>query len=399
MKNLVLPAGKIGHRGTEAQRKALRFQRNAFLFLRSVFLLVAFLCVAVPPWQNLCFAQSKISVFAGTGQMGYSGDGGPATAAQLDQPFGVVRGPDGAMYFCDTNNHVIRRIGRRGIITTIVGNGQRGYAGDGGPARQAEMNEPYEIRFDKGGNLFIVERMNHIVRRVDAKTGTISTIAGTGTAGFSGDGGRATMAMMNQPHSIQFDRNGDLYICDILNHRIRRVNRETGIITTFAGTGEKKLTPDGAKIDGTPLNGPRALDFDRQGNLWLALREGNAVYRFDLKAGTIHHIAGTGKSGFTGNGGPAKEATLSGPKGLSLGPNGNIYLADTESHSIRMIDVRKGTLELIAGTGAKSDAQNSGCEAGQPLQCKMARPHGVFVDKYGAIYIGDSETHRVMVIR
>lgn len=363
------------------------------------------------PWRDLVFfslivllaqftfAQNKISVFAGTGQTGYSGDGGSAIAAQLNQPFGLVRGADGALYFCDTNNHVIRRVDKRGIITTVAGNGTRGYSGDGGSALQAQLNEPYEVRFDKRGNLYFVERMNHVVRRVDLKSGKISTIAGTGQAGFSGDGGVATQAMLNQPHSIQFDQSGDLYICDILNHRIRLVKMKSGIITTFAGTGEKKPTPDGAKIIGTPLNGPRALDFDQQGNLWLALREGNAVYRFDLKAGIIHHVAGTGRSGFTGNGGPAKEATLSGPKGLSIAPNGNVYLADTESHSIRMIDVRKGTLELIAGTGAKSDAQHSGCESGQSLHCQMARPHGIFVDKDGAVYIGDSETNRILVIR
>jgi streptogramin lyase len=340
------------------------------------------------------FAQSRISTFAGTGQAGYSGDGGAATKAQLNQPFGVVRGPDGALYICDTNNQVIRRVDRQGVITTVAGTGQKGYSGDGGAALKATLNEPYEIRFDKVGNMFFVERLNHIVRRVDAKTKIITTVVGNGTAGFSGDGGTATQAQMNQPHSIQLDARGALYICDILNHRIRKVDLQTGVITTFAGTGEKKPTPDGAKIAGAPLNGPRAIDFDRQGDLWLALREGNAVYRFDMKAGTIHRVAGTGKQGFTGNGGPAKLATLSGPKGLSIAPNGNVYLADTESHSIRMIDVRKGTLELIAGTGAKGDGAD-----GDPLACQMARPHGVFVDKDGSIFIGDSETQRVRVIR
>lgn len=336
----------------------------------------------------------QITTFAGIGQAGYSGDGGPATKANLDQPFGVVRGPDGALYFCDTNNHAIRKITADGTITTVAGTGRKGYSGDGGPATKAELNEPYEIRFDRAGNLYFVERLNHTVRRVDAKTRIISTIAGTGTAGFSGDDGPATKAMLNQPHSIQFDAQNNLYICDILNHRIRRVDLKSGVIRTFAGTGEKLPTPDGAKFATAPLNGPRAIDFDRQGNLWLALREGNAVYKLDLKTGTLHHVAGTGRKGFTGNGGPAKEATLSGPKGLSIGPDGNVYLADTESHSIRMIDVRRKTIEIIAGTGASGDGPD-----GNPLNCKMARPHGVFVDRDGRIFVGDSEAHRVRVIR
>ena len=355
----------------------------------AVLLLLTLLCGVYPGKDG----RKIISTVAGTGQAGYAGDGGPATQAKLDNPFGVVRGPDGALYVCDTFNHALRRIAADGTITTVAGTGKKGYSGDGGPATKAELNEPYEVRFDRAGNLFFVERLNHVVRRVDAKTRIITTVAGTGAAGFSGDGGAATKAMMNQPHSIQFDRAGSLYICDILNHRIRRVDLQTGTITTFAGTGEKLPTPDGAKFATVPLNGPRAMDFDRQGNLWLALREGNAVYKLDLKTGTLHHAAGTGKKGFTGNGGAAKEATLSGPKGLSIGPDGNVYLADTESHSIRMIDVRRRTLELIAGTGESGDGPE-----GDPLRCKMARPHGVFVDKDGRIFIGDSEAHRVRVI-
>ncbi len=340
--------------------------------------------------------KTQIKSIAGNGQAGYSGDGGQATKAQLNNPFGVIVGADGAIYFCDTMNHVVRRIDRKGVITTVAGSGKKGYSGDGGAATKAEMNEPYEIRFDRSGNLFIVERMNHVVRRVDRKTQIITTIAGTGQLGFSGDGGAATKATMNQPHSIQFgqfDKKDALFICDILNHRIRKVDLKTGLISTFAGTGEKKATPDGAKIAGTPLNGPRAIDFDRQGNMWLALREGNAVYKLDMKAGTIHHIAGTGKQGFTGNGGPAKLATLSGPKGLSIAPNGNVYLADTESHSIRMIDMKTLTIELVAGTGKKGNGLD-----GDPLRCEMARPHGVFVDKNGKIFIGDSEAHRVRIL-
>jgi len=335
-----------------------------------------------------------ISTVAGTGRKGYSGDGRQAQQAQLNNPFGIVRGPDGALHICDTDNHVIRRVDASGVISTVAGNGQRGYSGDGGPAVRAQLNEPYEIRFDKAGNMFFVERMNHIVRRVDAATQVISTVAGTGQAGFNGDGGPTTQAQMNQPHSIQFGPDGTLYICDIANHRVRKVDMFTGVMSTFAGTGQKLATPDGALIAGTPLNGPRAIDFDSNGDLWLALREGNRVYKFDMAKGTIHHIAGTGQKGFTGNGGPAQQATLSGPKGISIAPDGNVYLADTESHSIRMIDLKTGKLELIAGTGAAGDGPE-----GDPLQCQMSRPHGVFVDSDGAIYIGDSEAHRVRVMR
>ncbi len=336
----------------------------------------------------------RITTFAGTGRPGYTGDSGPATGAQLNAPFGIVRGPDGAIYICDTMNHAIRRVAADGTITTVAGCGRKGYSGDGGQATNAKLNEPYEVRFDRRGHMFFVEMRNNLVRRVDARTHVISTVAGTGRAGFRGDGGQATIAEMRSPHSIQFGPDGSLYVCDIGNHRIRKVDMKTGVIKTFGGTGQRLPTPDGARIAGSPLDGPRAIDFDAKGHMWLALREGNAIYRFDMRLGTVHHVAGTGKMGFTGNGGPAKNATLSGPKGIAVAPDGNVYLADTESHTVRRIDVKKGTLELVAGTGQEGDGPE-----GDPLGCRMNRLHGIFVDADGTIILGDTSTHRVRVIR
>ena len=336
----------------------------------------------------------SIATFAGTGKQGFSGDGGPAASAQLDNPFGLVRGPDGALWFCEYTGQRIRKVDPDGTIHTVAGSGQKGYGGDGGPALQASFNLPHEIRFDKAGNYYIADMQNNAVRRVDGKTGTITTFAGTGTPGYSGDGGPAQKAQLKQPHSIQFGPDGSLYICDVGNHSIRRVDMQTGTISTFAGTGKAGATPDGAPIAGTPLKGPRSLDFDAAGNLWLVTREGNQVLKFDLKTGKIQLMAGTGASGFTGNGGPAKQAALKGPKGIAIDADGNAWLADTESHSVRMINAKTGNLELIAGTGEKGDGPD-----GDPLKCKMARLHGIFVDTDGSVYIGDSESHRVRVLR
>jgi streptogramin lyase len=338
--------------------------------------------------------EQLVSTFAGTGEKGFSGDGGPAEKAQLNNPFAVARGPDGYLYICDVDNHRIRRVSKDGIITTFAGSAKRGYSGDGGPATEAALNMPYEMAWDRSGNLYFVEIGSHVVRRVDAKSGIISTVAGTGKAGFSGDGGPANKAQLSQPHSLAFDNAGDLYVCDIINHRIRKIDIISGSISTWSGTGQKKTSPDGSKIAEASLNGPRALAFAADGTLWLALREGNAVLKLDTKAGTLNRIAGTGKSGFTGNGGPALQATLSGPKCVSLDAKGNVYLADTESHSIRMIDVKKGTLELLVGDGKKADGPD-----GPALKCRLARPHSVFVDTDGAVYIGDSENHRIRILR
>src|SRR5580765_4916696 len=182
-------------------------------------------------------AAAVVSTLIGTGAPGFSD-------TEVNNPYGVIFGPDGALYFCDLDNQRIRRLDTRTKrTTTIAGNGQRAYGGDGGPATAAALNMPHEIQFDAGGNLYIAERDNHVVRKVAANTGVISTLAGTNVAGFSGDGGPAGRAQLRQPHSIAIDRRNRLLICDIGNHRIRRVYLATGVIETYAGTGVAQPTP------------------------------------------------------------------------------------------------------------------------------------------------------------
>lgn len=363
--------------------------KSSFLMLRILATTLFAVCLL-----SASAADWKITTFAGTGEKGGAGDGGAAVKAQIDNPFGLTRGPDGALYFCEYTGQRIRKVTPDGIIHTVAGTGQKGYAGDGGPALKATFNLPHELRFDTAGNLYVVDMTNNAVRKIDMKSGVITTIAGNGKPGYAGDGGPARESQLKQPHSIQFGPDGSLYICDIGNHVIRRVDMKSGVISTFAGVGRPGPTPDGSTIAGTPLNGPRSLDFDKAGNLWLCTREGNQVFKFDLATGNIHHIAGTGKKGLTGNGGPAKEATLSGPKGIAIDGAGNAWLADCESHTIRMVEAATGKIHLIAGNGQKGNGGD-----GDPLKCEMARPHGVYVDADGGIYIGDSESHKVRVLR
>ena len=343
---------------------------------------------------------------AGTGQAGFEGDGGPAREAQLNNPFGVVRGPDGCIWFCEYTGQRIRRIRKDGILETVAGNGKTGFEGDGGSAMQASFNQPHEIRFDRKGDLYVVDMQNHVVRKIEMSTGIIRTVVGTGKPGYQGDGGPADRAMLRQPHSIQFGPDGSLFICDIGNHVIRRVNMDSGVIETFAGTGRAGPTPDAAPIVGTPLNGPRSIDFDSQGDMWLATREGNQVFRLRMKEGRYEHIAGTGKSGTSGEGGLAKTAELKGPKGIALDEAGNVWLADTESHKVRRIDAKTGVIETIAGTGQEGDGPvvedgpaGEGVEIRDAKRCRLARLHGIFVDADGSVLIGDSQAHRIRVLR
>jgi DNA-binding beta-propeller fold protein YncE len=318
---------------------------------------------------------------------------GDGTRSLVGQPFGVEIGPDGGLYICEVENHRVRRLDlATKELTTVAGSGQRGYSGDGGPATKAELNEPYEVRFDKAGNMLFVEMKNHLVRKIDAQSGTISTVAGTGKAGFGGDGGPATKAHFSSPHSIALDADDNLYIADIGNHRIRKVDGRTGVISTLAGNGERKQPQAGAIGPDKPMIGPRAL-FTDGGTLWIALREGHSVWKLDLASSEFAHVAGTGKRGFTGDGGPAASATFDGPKGIAVGPDKAIYVVDTENHAIRRIDLASGTIATISGMGPQH--QGGDGDGGPATKATMDRPHGICVGPDGAVYIGDTNNHRV----
>src|SRR5262245_30905268 len=317
----------------------------------------------------------SVTTLVGTGAPGF-------TETQVNNPYGMTIGPDGAMYFCDLDNQRIRRLDlKTRRMTTIAGNGTRGYGGDGGPATEASLNMPHELAFDRAGNIYVAERDNHVNRKIDRRTGVISTVAGTGTPGYGGDGGPSAQAQLRQPHSVIVDRDGSLLVCDIGNQRIRRLDVAAGTISTYAGTGEAKPTPDGAPVNGTPLNGPRTLALASNGDLYLALREGNAIYRIDRKTQTLHRIAGTGRQGYAGDGGSALDATLGGPKGLTLDGDRFLYAADTENHAVRRIDLKSRAISTVVGTGVRGDGPES-----SPLECRMSRPHGVLFAK-GTLYV------------
>jgi len=339
---------------------------------------------------------ATITTVAGTGTKGYSGDGGKASAARLNQPFHCDLDGKGHLFIVDALNHCVRKVNlETGVISTVAGTGKKGSGGDGGAATQATMNEPYAVTVTPVGDLYIVDRLNAVVRKVDGKTGVIATVAGNGTKGYGGDGGPGTGAMLREPNDCCLDGKGGLLIADVADWRIRRLDLKTGIITTFAGTGRPKGKVDRARIgDGGPakeavLVGARAVCVDAKGNTYVCEREGNAIRKIDA-AGVITTVAGTGKAGYDGDGGDARKATFRGPKGIRCDRDGNLYVVETENHAIRKIDARTNVITTVAG-GRKG----TGGDGGPAIKAGMDRPHGVCVDERGNLYIADSNNHRV----
>ena len=337
-------------------------------------------------------ASKRIATVVGIGRQGFAADDEPAKTAKLDQPYGVLIGPDGALYWADFgSNRVMRFDSKTGKVSAVAGTGAKGHAGDGAPARSAILNAPHEVRFDSKANMLVAERDAHVVRFVERRSGLISTLVGTGLPGFGGDSGPSSAAQLKQPHSIVLDRNDNLYICDIQNNRIRRRDAASGILTTFAGNGETGDTPDEAPLT-APLHGPRSIDIGPDGTMYLILREGNKVFSIDPQRKILKRIAGTGAKGYGGDGGRALESTWNGPKGIAYAPDGSLYISDTENHVVRRVSLGDGTVSTVAGTGMRGDGPD-----GDPLRCALARPHGVCVHD-GILYIGDSENHRIRAL-
>jgi DNA-binding beta-propeller fold protein YncE len=346
-------------------------------------------------------SSAVVTTLCGTGTRGMAANGDAAGSSNLDNPYGMQEAPDrSSLFFVDNgSNRVLRLEYKTKKIFLVAGTGVKGYAGDGGPARAAQLAQPHELRFDSNGNLFVVERDNYVVRRIDAETSIITTYAGVPTSrGFSGDGGPATKAQFNQPHGIAIDPTDNLYVCDVLNHRIRRVDAQTGTITTFAGNGQTGRAPDEGPLTATPLEGPRSIEVSRAGRIYVALREGNAVFELDGKSGRLKRIAGNGENGYAGDGGPAIAAKfgslspggLTGPKGLCVSEDGAMmYVADCENHVVRKVDLRTGIITTAVGTGQRGDGPD-----GDPRKCALSRPHGVYL-RNRVLYIGDSENHKI----
>lgn len=340
---------------------------------------------------------SQITTIAGNGKTDPVEKAGKATEIAISNPFGIEPDSNGNLIIASFDRHVIYRLNAsRTELELIGGNGQAALSGSNGDSPLAvSMNQPHEVRLDASDNIYIADTLNHRVGKIEGKTKQWKNIAGTGKVGFSGDGGVASQATMNQAYSIAVD-GSELFVADLANHRIRKVDLSSAKIETICGTGKKGRPADGAKAIEQPLEGPRSLAIDKQ-NLWIVLREGNSVWRIDRTTGLIHHVAGTGQKGFSGDGGDAKACKLNGPKGAAVNPGVALYIADTENHAIRMVDLKTNLISTIAGS-PKGVAGFNG-DGDQPATRLLKRPHGVCWLQNGELIIGDSENHRVRMLK
>ena len=339
--------------------------------------------------------QGTIETILGNGSEGWNGDGGPALEAACQTPYACEFDSHGNMFVCMGRHHRIRRLNvQTGILTLVGGTGDPGYAGDGGPALNATINQPYGLAVDVNGDIYFAQRFDPAVRKIDVRTGIISTVAGTGDFGYSGDGGPGNEAMLREPNDLYLDGRGGLLIADIQDQRIRRVDLRTGVISTFAGTGEKSRAGDGKPATEASLMGPRAVCMDSLGNTYICEREGNGVRKISTD-GTLTTIAGADSVfGYTGDGGPALVATWGSPKAMRCDRNDNIIVVDTENCAVRRIDAETGVVTTIVGGHAGGEG-----DGGVAVEAGLARPHGCGISIDGDLYVADTHNHRVRVVR
>ncbi len=327
-----------------------------------------------------------IELVAGTGRPGNSGDGGPASHAQLKMPFFLDFNRAGNLLIADTENSRVRVVDlKSGVISTLPGV-------NGAPIGF----QPFALAVDANDDLYLVDRLGARVVKRDGKSGVVAVLAGTGKKAYAGDGGPASEASMIEPHDACLDGRGGLLVADVADWRIRRVDLKTGVISTFAGVGRPRSRPGrDAKGDGGPaakavVMGARAVCVDGLGNTYICEREGGTVRKVDA-AGVITTFAGTGQKGYTGDGGDALSASFNGPKGVRCDRDGNLFVLDTENHAVRKIDARTHVIATVAG-GRRGTAGLGG----EPTQAGLNRPHGCLAARDGTLYIADTDNHRVL---
>ncbi len=337
------------------------------------------------------FAETIVLVAGG----GEKEPGAPARECRLREPFAVEFKPDGEMIIVemDHGNRVLA-VDAKGIMRHVAGTGAKGYSGDGGPALAAAFNGIHNLAIPPSGDLLLADSFNHALRKIDAPSGIVTTLAGRGGKGHAGDGGAMSDARFSTLIQIALDPAGKhLYAADIGNKRIRRIDLAAGRMETVAGNGQAGVPPDGADAKQSPLSDPRAVAPDAAGGFYILERGGNALRHVDA-AGKIRTVAGTGKKGLSGDGGPAVEATLNGPKHLCVDRDGSVLIADAENQVIRRYSPKTGLITRVAGTGKAGAAGLDG----DPLQCELRRPHGVTIAPNGELYITDSYNDRILKI-
>jgi len=336
----------------------------------------------------LSCAAETVALVAGGGSDTNTSTPIKAAEAKLSAPFGVDFDRAGNLYVVEMTGQRVRRLDHSGMLTVIAGTGEKG-ARDGA-ASQAQFNGIHNLAIS-GDQIFLADTWNNRVSVLDLKAGNVSRVIGTGEKGFAGDGRGAVNAQFGGIYCVSIGGDGQLYLADLDNLRIRAVDPKTGLVRTVAGNGKKGVPPDGAKAIDAPLVDPRAVIADRAGRVYVLERNGNALRMVETN-GTIRTIVGTGQKGNSGDGGAALRATLNGPKHLCLDLDGNILIADTENHVVRKYLLGDGRIIRIAGSGKKG---NKGV-GGLPLEVELNQPHGVYVHADGTLYISDSSNHRVL---
>jgi sugar lactone lactonase YvrE len=330
-----------------------------------------------------------IDTIAGTGTAGIAGDGGPAIAAELNHPRQLAVDAAGNVFVAEVDNHRVRRIDPGGTISSVAGT-TAGFSGDLGPATAAQLRRPVDVAVDTGGNVFVADLDNHRIRRIDAVTGIITTVAGT-TGGFSGDGGPATAAQLFAPYSIAVDTGGNLFIGDLGNQRVRRVDAVSGIITTVAGTGTPGFSGDGGPAIAADLYQPIDVVVDGAGTFLVADFSNQRVRRIDGATGVITTVLGTGTAGTAGDGGLGTAAETAGPVGLTFDMDGSLFVVELDNRRVRRIDAASGLVFTVAGTGA---AGTSG-DGGPATAATMEGPFGAALAADGALLVADRLGHQI----